>query len=249
MSSSEDIFQESAIYYEKFQKNNRYKTKLQYQQPKKKNKKKKKCNIIWLNPPSSKSVKTSIERIFINLISKHFPQNHKFVKIFDKNTIKLSYSCMPNIGSKINGDNKKILQPKPTGPQKLCNCLVKEDCPLNGLCLTSSILYQATIKCSDSKYKQKRYKGICETTFKKRYANHKKSFNLINSKNDITLSVEYWTLKQKQQAPRLTWEIKGQYKAYNPTLKKCNLCLNEKLAIKDDPDKNLLNKRLEVTSQ
>ena len=32
-------------------------------------------------------------------------------------------------------------------------------------------------------------------------------------------------------------------------LKKCNLCLNEKLAIIDDPDKNLLNKRSEVISQ
>ena len=117
---------------------------------------------------------------------------------------------------------------------------------MNGLRLKSSILYQATIKCSDSKYKQKRYKGICETTFKKRYANHKKSFNLINSKNDTSLSVEYWTLKQKQQAPRLTWEIKGQYKAYSPTLKKCNICLNEKLANIDYPDKNLLNKRSEV---
>ena len=127
--------------------------------------------------------------------------------------------------------------------------LLKKNCPLNGLCVKSSILYQATIKCSDSKCKQKRSKEICETTFKKRYANHKKSFNLSNSKNDTTLSAEYWTLKQKQQAPRLTWEIKGQYKAYNPTLKKCNLCLNEKLAIKDDPNKNLLNKRSEVISQ
>ena len=157
-------------------KNSGYKTKLQYQQPKEnnQNKKKRKRNIIWFNPPYSKSVKTNIGRIFIKLISKHFPPNHKFVKIFNKNTIKLSYSCMPNIRSKINGHNKKILQPKPAEPQKLCNCLVKEDCPLNGLCLRSSILYQATIKCSDSKYKQKRYKGICETTFKKRYANHKK---------------------------------------------------------------------------
>ena len=80
---------------------------------------------------------------------------------------------MPNIRSKINGNNKKILQAKPTEPQKLCNCLVKEDCPLNGLCLMTSIIYQATIKCSDSKCKQKRYKGICETTFTKRYASHK----------------------------------------------------------------------------
>ena len=31
--------------------------------------------------------------------------------------------------------------------------------------------------------------------------------------------------------------------------KKCNLCLNEKLVIIDDPDKKLLNKRSEVISQ
>ena len=46
-----------------------------------------------------------------------------------------------------------------------------------------------------------------------------KSFNLIKSKNDTILSIEYWNLKQKQPAPRLTWEINRQYKAYNPTLK------------------------------
>ena len=28
-------------------------------------------------------------------------------------------------------------------------------------------------------------------TFKKRYANHKKSFNLIKSKSDTSLSIEY----------------------------------------------------------
>ena len=53
---------------------------------------------------------------------------------------------------------------------------------MNGLCLMSSISYQATTQCSNSKYKQKRYKGICETPFKKRYAKHKKSFKLIKSK-------------------------------------------------------------------
>ena len=127
---------------------------------------------------------------------------------------------------------------------------------MNGLYLMSGILYQATIKCSDSKCKQERYKEICETTFKKRYANHKKLFNLVKSRNDTTLYQPHpsidtttWTLKQKMQVPRLTWEINGQYKAYNPTLKKCSLCLNEKLAIIDDRDKNLLNKRSEVISK
>ena len=41
-------------------------------------------------------------------------------------------------------------------------------------------------------------------------------------------------------------EINAQY---NSTLKKCNICLNERLAIIDDPDKNLLNKGSEVISQ
>ena len=63
---------------------------------------------------------------------------------------------MPNIRSKINYHNKNILQLKPTEPQKLCNCLVKQDFPINGLCLTSSILYQVAMKCNHSKYKQKK---------------------------------------------------------------------------------------------
>ena len=44
MSSAEDIFQESAIYYEKCLKSSGYKTKLQYQQPKE-NKTKRKENV------------------------------------------------------------------------------------------------------------------------------------------------------------------------------------------------------------
>ena len=120
------------------------------------------------------------------------------------------------IKNKWSQSQQKILQLKLTEPQKLCSCLVKKDFSINGFYLTSSILYQTTVKCGDSEYKSKRYKGICETTFKKSYASHKKSFNLIKSKKETTLSIEYWNLKQKQQGSRLTWEIKRQYKAYNP---------------------------------
>ena len=116
--------------------------------------------------------------------------------MFNKNTTKLSCSCMPNIRSKINGHNKKRLQPKPREPQKLCNYLVKKDCPMNALCLTSDILYQTTIKCNDSKFKQKRYKGISKVAFKQRYANYKKSFK---SKNDTALSAEYWTIEKNER--------------------------------------------------
>ncbi len=48
-------------------------------------------NIIWFNPPFSKNVKTNIARNFLCLIDKHFPPNHKLHKIFNRNTVKVSF--------------------------------------------------------------------------------------------------------------------------------------------------------------
>ena len=45
-------------------------------------------------------------------------------------------------------------------------------------------------------------KRICKTTFKKRYANHKKSFNVPTYKNDTKLSTQYSALKTKQLNPK-----------------------------------------------
>ena len=42
----------------------------------------------------------------------------------------------------------------------------------------------------------------------------------------------------KQLNPQISWKMKGIYKSYNPTSKRCNLRLTEKLEILDDPDKN-----------
>ena len=53
-------------------------------------------NILWYNPPFSKNVSTNIGRKFLTLVDKHFPKDHKLRKIFNRNTIKISYSCMNN---------------------------------------------------------------------------------------------------------------------------------------------------------
>ena len=161
----------------------RYKEKLTYiEQSAKKTK-----ETSWFNPPYSKTVKTNIGKYFFLLINRHFPPEHKFHKIFNKNTLKLSYSCMPNLKSLINSHNQNILRDQPQSTPKTCNCLKKEHCPMNGFCLTKSLLYYATITCDKENY-TKLYKGICETTFKKRYANHKKPFNVPTYKNDTKLS-------------------------------------------------------------
>ena len=67
-----------------------------------------KRNIIWFNPPFNKNVATKIGRYFLNLLDKHFPQDHKFHNIFTRNNIKVSYSCMPNIKSPINSHSRRI---------------------------------------------------------------------------------------------------------------------------------------------
>ena len=53
-------------------------------------------NIIWLNPPFSHTVKTKVGKSFFRLLDKHFPRSHSLYKIFNRNNVKVSYSCMNN---------------------------------------------------------------------------------------------------------------------------------------------------------
>ena len=72
---------------------------------------------------------------------------------------------------------------------------------MKGACLNENILYYARISCGDETYKPKLYKGICETTLRKRSANHKKSFNVEKNKNDTKLTTEYWKLANNKLHP------------------------------------------------
>ena len=67
-------------------------------------------NIPWYNPPFSKNVSTNIGHKFLNLVDKHFPKDHKLRQIFNRNTIKISYSCMSNTKQIIDNHNKRILK-------------------------------------------------------------------------------------------------------------------------------------------
>ena len=110
LSSNEEIFNQSAQYYEEKLASSGYKTKLKYQPPNvNKNKRNRKRNIIWFNPPYSKNVSTKIGKYFLNLVDKHFPRHHTLHKIFNRNTLKISYCTTKNIKSVINAHNFKIL--------------------------------------------------------------------------------------------------------------------------------------------
>ena len=88
--------------------------------------KNRKRNIIWFNPTCSKSLKANIGKYFFRLLNAHFPPGHKLYKIFNKSTLKPSYSCMSNLKAIIDGHNKKILENTRSPKTKLCNCLKKK---------------------------------------------------------------------------------------------------------------------------
>ena len=247
LSSNENIFKESLTYYEDALKKSNYNHEFKYNPTSNvtvQNKKNRKRNLIRFNPPYSLNVSTKIGNYFLHLISKHFPQQHTFHKIFNKNNIKVSYSCMPNINSIINSHNKKITNPHVE--TKMCNCIQKDLCPLKQNCLTLNIIYQATLSSNLQNQLKNKYIGLCETTFKTRYTNHKKSFNTEKYKNSTALSKEFWRIKELNGQPNVSWKIIRRCQPFNPNLGKCNLCLNEKFEITSLKGKNLLNTRSEM---
>ena len=84
-----------------------YNVDLKYTKSKPGKRKTQKQNIIWFNPPFSQSVLTNVAKTFFQLVTKYFPRTHKLRKIFNRNTVKVSYSCMSNMLKIIKGHNKK----------------------------------------------------------------------------------------------------------------------------------------------
>ena len=126
------------------------------------------------------------------MIKKHFPQGHKFNKIFNKNNVKVSYNCMANMKSIISAHNKTILTPIEQLNDRICNCTNKDTCPMNQNCQISNIVYEATVTSDLPDCGEKKYFGLCESTFKTRFNGHKTSFTLERYRNKTTFSTEVW---------------------------------------------------------
>ena len=128
-SSNENIFNTTKQVYEDALKKSGYKnTKLQYKEKTQPKARTRKRNITWFNPPYNKNISTNIGKHFLSLINKHFPRTNKLHKIFNRNNIKVSYSCTENIARIIKSHNKKLTTPKETNDLP-CNCRNKKQLP------------------------------------------------------------------------------------------------------------------------
>jgi len=209
-------------------------------------------NIIWFNPPFCKSVETKVGRIFLKLVDQHFPRGHRYHKIFNRNTVKVSYSCMDNMESIIKQHNRNIMK-KESEAQRQCDCRNEENCPLEGKCCTKNVVYSAVVKHTDRNRRivSKTYIGLSEPEFKKRYRVHTHTFNNRITPNDTSLSKYVWGLKDEGITQySVKWSILSRAYGYNKSSKTCGLCLTEKLLICDFLDKDkLINDRSELVSK
>lgn len=209
-------------------------------------------NVIWFNPPYSKNVRTNVARIFLGLIDKHFPKSSKLNKIFNRNSVKVSYSCMGNIKSVISSHNHQLLESRSAATELTqkdnCSCKIKSECPLQGSCLTKNIVYKAEIT-STNEEDAKEYIGMTATTFKERYRNHKTSINNERYATETELSKYVWKLKASGKPVNIKWSILKRASPRSAGGQRCDLCLTEKLCIIRADKNKTLNKRTELFSK
>ena len=242
LSCNREEFCKAKVTYESALSEAGHKYKMQYNKVtgKRKNRPRK---IIWFNPPFSLNVKTNIGKAFLKLIEKHFPKHHKLSKIFNKNSVKLSYSCMDNMASLIQSHNSRVLQ-EPVAEQKLCNCTIY-DCPLDRKCLTPCIVYKATVT-SDNK--DMIYFGLVEKDFKQRWRDHKQSFKDRKYQSKTELAKHIWSLQDQKKPFSIKWDIAAKASPTRAGSRRCDLCITEKKVIVTADPLTLLNKRDELVS-
>ena len=110
MAANKEVFDAAAPTYERALKEAGYKYKLEFDETVHDNnnnnterprKKKRKRNLIYFTPPYSMTVKTRIGQKFLKIVEESFPPGNPLHRKLSKHNLKLSYSCVPNMKSRI----------------------------------------------------------------------------------------------------------------------------------------------------
>ena len=179
------------------------------------------------NTPISKIVKTNIGNKFFNLTKRNFPKHLKIWKIFNKDTIKLSYSCFRNMSSVIASYNRRIIQP--TSNNHGCN-------DRQTFYIDQS--YQHPVnEITDISVLQKLHLNYTADCRRKRYV------------ISIELSKYVWKLKDEKITANIKWI--GMSIVYGtPKGGVCKLCLCDKFwLLKYFVNEHLLNEKLKFISK
>ena len=246
ISANEEVFNAAVPPYQAALSKSGYEYKLEFTPPTHRQKKSNRTRrITWFNPPYSENVSTNIGAKFLRIINKCFPPDHPLRKIVNRNTVKLSYRCMPNMSQNLARHNSKVSKPQAQQPDPGCNCRGGVAvCPLAGSCQTKSVVYQATVVREDNQ-KTETYTGLTSRRFKDRFYEHTGDMNNRHYEG-TSLSNYVWKLKDDGIPFKISWKILSKAASFNPSTKKCNLCLKEKYLIIFNSEGATLNDRNEL---
>ena len=244
LSCNEDEFNKAKGLYESALKNAGHKHSLQYVRQARRRPRNRK--LLWFNPPFSKSVKTDIGKMFLKMVRKHFTPQHPLYRVINIHTVKLSYSCMPNMENIIKQSNARVMTEPVPNRDGQCNCNNRDACPLDGSCLTSCVVYSAAVTAENIEHM---YHGSTEGEFKSRYNVHETSFRLRRYAKETRLSEFIWSLKDKNIPFTVKWSITARAHPYKCGTRRCDVCISEKTIIARSKHPKLLNKRSEIVSK
>ena len=249
ISATKEAFDEAVGVYQADLNQKGYKHQLKYEPNIQVNVKKNRSRrISWFNPPFSRNVKTNVGAKFLRIINKNFQPNHPLQKILNKNTIKVSYRCMPNLKNHIDKHNSKVLNQERSNNQTEVRCSCrgnrKETCPIPGKCTTPSVVYRTTIRRHDN-CAVDCYTGLTGDPFKTRFYKHQSDIR-TGKRTASKLASHVCRLKDNNVQHDISWEIVTRAPSFNPTSKMCRLCLTEAYHIIFTPGGANLNKRDEL---
>ena len=207
------------------------------------------------------NVSTKVGRKFFKILDETIPPGHPLHKTFNRHTVKLSYSTMPNMLKKISVHNSRVTAKAQAEAGEVtsapdddiykqeeehCNCNGRMGpCPLDGNCrIERSCIYSCKVTRQDTQQTET-YTGQAGNTFKDRYYGHNRSLSSKANKQ-TTLSNYVWELRDNNTPYQLKWTILDKAKKFNPITNKCRLCLKEMFYICYKPETASLNSRSEI---
>ena len=98
-----EVFKEAAPLYNNALKDSGFQDNVEYDESRKAKRtgprRSRARRITSFNPLYSKNIKTRLGQRFLRLIDRHFPVGSNLREIFNRSTVKVSYSSMPNMGN------------------------------------------------------------------------------------------------------------------------------------------------------
>ena len=136
-----EIFNAANCEYEDALKKNEFKVDFKYTKNNGQKPKNRSRNIIWFDLPFNEEVSTNIAKMFLRLIN-------RLHKVFNRNTVKTSYSCMQNMSKIYKRHNSNITSPL-CNQLTSCNCRKKEERSMGGKCQTVDAVYDCRVTLSE----------------------------------------------------------------------------------------------------